>query len=76
MNKKGVKLLDNKQVIEKALMQFGNEATVTNSFITESTDHTTIVVLRNDARVLAVYQVLDNDELFRLNKFPPNIKDH
>ena len=41
---------------------------VTNAFITETTDRTPIVVLRNDNRVLANYQVLVNDELFKLDK--------
>ena len=63
-------MLNNEQLIEKAKEKFketSNEV-VTNAFVTEATDRTPIVVLRNDIRVLANYQVVDDDDLLRLDK--------
>ena len=67
-------MLNDRQLIEKAKFEFrklSNE-TVTNTFITEATDHTKIIVLRDDNRVLANFQVLKNDDLMRMDS--PDIR--
>lgn len=70
-------MLSDAQLIEKAIQKFkenDGEVLVTNAFVTEATDHTRIVVLRNDDGVLANFQVLDKDKLFRLDQ--PNTISH
>ena len=68
-------MLSDKQLIEKAKRKFGDEDIVKDAFVTESSGHIPIIILRNDKGVIANYQVLDNGELFRLGDLPPNIKN-
>ena len=63
-------MLNNKQLIEKAIQMLknsNNKVIITDVFITEATDHTPIVVLKNDNGILANYQILDNGELLKLD---------
>lgn len=63
-------MLSDRQLIEKAKLEFQKSSNeiIKNAFITEATDHTKIVVLRDDSSVLANYQVLDNDDLMRMDR--------
>lgn len=62
--------LDDAELIEKTKKEFQKlnpTMVIKDAFITETTDHSPVVILRSDFRVLANYQVLDNNRLWRLD---------
>jgi hypothetical protein len=64
-------MLNDREMIEKAVQQFKREnknVIITEAFITEATDHTPIIILKDYYGVVANYEIRENNELKRLDK--------